>query len=350
MDVSTDGRRHGEPAARLPHRVYRRRRIMVGLALLAVLALLGGLGVAGAAWRLHGNIATAPLRAEDEEAASAAGAGTELNVLLLGSDGRDLSSGDYGEDDGSMRSDAMVLAHVSADDERIDAVQLPRDTLMDLPACADTGRGAFPGGYGMLNSALNYGPACSVAATERLSGVRVDHFVEMDFDGFAAVVDALGGLPVDLPQPLEDPFADLDLPAGHQVVNGRDALALARTRHAVGDGSDIARMGHQQMVMSAVLDRASERKVLTRPTRLYRFLDAVTGALTVDPGLGSPTELSSLTTRVARIPSQRITFRTMPWQPAPEDPARVLPSEEADTVFGHLAADTPVPSADESGP
>ena len=316
----------------------------MGLALLAVLALVCGLGVAAATWRLHGNIATAPLRAPGEDAAPAAAGGSERNVLLLGSDGRDLSSEDYGEDDGSMRSDAMVLAHISADDERIDAVQLPRDTLVDLPACADTGRGAFPGGYGMLNSALNYGPACSVAAVEHLSGVRVDHFVEVDFDGFAAVVDALGGVPVDLPEPLEDPFADLDLPAGKQVVTGREALALARTRHAVGDGSDIARMGHQRTVMSAVLDRAADRKILTRPTRLYRFLDAVTGALTVDPELGSPAELSSLASRVARVPPQRITFRTMPWQPAPADPARVLPAEEADVLFGHLAADTPMPS------
>ena len=313
--MSTDGQRHRDrvPPHRDMRRIYRRRRFLAVLVLLAVLALICGIGVAGAAWRLHGNISTAPLRVGQDGASRAAEADGDLNVLLLGSDGRDLSSDEYGDDDGSMRSDAMVLAHISAGDERIDAVQLPRDTLTDLPACADTGRGSFPGGYGMLNSALNFGPACSVAAAERLSGVRIDHFVVVDFEGFVTVVDALDGLPVTLPEALEDPFADLDLPAGEQTVDGRDALALARTRHAIGDGSDIARLGHQHMVMSAILGRATQRKVLTRPTRLYAFLDAVTGALTVDP-------------------------------------ARVLPSEEAAEVFDHLATDTPVPLAEQPGP
>ena len=163
------------------------------LALAGVLVL--AVGIVGTMTHLRGNLTTSP-RAPSRRTGSRECPDGTLNILLLGSDSRDLAEESFGEGDGSRRSDAMVLAHLSADDDRIDAVQLPRDTLMDLPACSDTGEGTFSGGRGMLNSALNFGPACSVAAVEELTGVRVDHFVEVDFEGFMAIIDALGGLPV----------------------------------------------------------------------------------------------------------------------------------------------------------
>ena len=220
---------------------YRRRRFAVGTAALGAVGTLvvGGLALG----HLQSNLNSSPLRSDDSaEVLNDNTHGT--NILILGSDTRDLDGDEYG-DAGGARSDAMVLAHLSEDGTRIGAIQIPRDTMMDLPACPDTGRGASAGGYGAVNSALNAGPACSVTAVEALSGVRIDHFIEMNFEGFTTMVDAMDGVPVCLPEPLEDSKASLDLPAGDQIVDGRDALALARTRHAVGDGSDIARMGHQ---------------------------------------------------------------------------------------------------------
>lgn len=322
--------------------MYRRGRIAAVLALALVTVLAGG--VTGTMIHLRGNITTSPIRAGSEIDHDTRDS-KDLNILLLGSDSRDLSENDFGSGDGSQRSDAMVLAHLSEDDGRIDAVQLPRDTLMSLPACTDTGHGPFSGGRGMLNSALNYGPACSVAAVEDLTGVPIDHFVELNFEGFMAIVDALGGLPVCLPDAMSDPYADLDLPAGQQTLEGKDALALARTRHAVGDGSDIARLGHQQMVMSAVVQEATSRQVVTRPDRLYSFLDATTSALTVDPGLSAITDMAALGNRVARVAPENITFMTMPWEPAPGDPNRVVPSAEAESVFAQLGADGPITRA-----
>ena len=317
---------------------YRRRRLLVGTAALATVGTLvvGGLALGN----LQSNLSSSPLRADgDAEVLNDNTHGT--NILVLGSDTRELDDNTYG-DAGGARSDAMVLAHVSTDASRIDAVQIPRDTVMDLPACGDTGFGEFAGGFGAVNSVLNHGPGCSVAAIEQLSGLRIDHFIEMNFEGFSTMVDAMDGLPVCLPEPLEDRKAQLDLPAGEQTVDGEDALALARTRYAVGDGSDIARMGHQQRVMSAIVQRAKSSEVLARPDRLYGFLDAVTSSLTVDPGLDSVPALASLAQTAAGVDDDQITFMVMPWQEAPADPNRVVPSEDAADVFSRLRTDDPM--------
>jgi len=315
-----------------PHR----RRIVLLLVAALVIALIIAAG--GLWFKLQGNISTASMRSSESAAPDSSHG---LNILLLGSDTRDLEASGFGKATGA-RSDSMVLVHVAAGNKRIDAVQIPRDTLVDMPACEDTGHGSSPGGVSMINSALNYGPACSVAAVESLTGVQLNHFIEINFEGFMSIVDALGGINVCLPQPMKDPKAKLDLPAGDQKVNGTDALALARTRHAVGDGSDIARLGHQQMVMSAIVQQATSRETLARPDRLYSFLDAATQSLTVDPGLSSLSDLTALAARAQAVPSDEITFMTMPWEPAPQNRNRVVPSADADALFTNLREDSPV--------
>ena len=342
---------------------YRRRCTVV--ATLAILVIAVPVTIVAAVDNLSSNISSAPLRA-------GTGSGVpekltdETNVLILGSDTRDLDSGEdedsaegaspaegdgsaegtdagpgYGSAEGA-RSDAMILAHVAADTSHIDAVQIPRDTITDVPACDDTGHGASSAFHGMINSALNAGPACSVSAVEELTGVRLDHFIEVDFDGFATIVDALDGIPVDLDEPLHDDKAQLDLPAGEQVLDGTDALALARTRHAVGDGSDISRMDNQQMIMEAIIDRAKSTRTLTRPDRLYGFLDAVTSSLRVDEDLDSVSALASLASTVSSVPEDEINFEIMPWAPAPENPNRVVSAPEAEDVFTAIIDDEPI--------
>ncbi|MFJ4176158.1 LCP family protein [Microbacterium sp. NPDC089696] len=342
--------------APLPRR--RRRRRVVALTAGVVVVGLVTTGVVAIA-QLQGNVTTAPIRTtvsgQDEPAADKPATGA-VNVLLLGSDARALDSDEFGDDDGTQRSDAMVLAHIAGDNSRIDAVQLPRDTLMDLPACEDTGRGSSRGGTGMLNSALNVGAACSVASVEKLAGVRIDHFVQMDFEGFIGMVDAIGGIDVCLPEPLQDGHARLDLPAGPQSVDGAQALALARTRHALAEESDIARLGHQQMVLSAIVQKATKSDVLVRPDRLYAFLDAATSSMTVDPGLGALTDLAALAARLATVPLSDVTFMTMPWEPAPRDRNRVVPAPDAAVVFQAIRDDVPIelttdaPPVEESEP
>jgi hypothetical protein len=172
--------------------------------------------------------------------------------------------------------------------------------------------------------------------------------VQLDFEGFASMVNALGGVEVCLDKPMVDPLAKLDLPAGKQKIKGKDALALARTRHAVGDGSDIGRLGHQQVVMSSIIEQARNTNVLTQPARLLKFVNALTKAMTVDEGISSIPELTGLARRAQKVDSKDITFVTMPNGAAPTDRNRVVKTPDADTLFNAVAKDREMPVAGEA--
>lgn len=329
--------------------ISRRRRLARrGVLAAGVFALVLGVGAAAAVWKLQGNIDTRPLGDSLVKDQTPKGA---MNILFIGSDSRDLGTKEYGKGNGSQRSDALMLVHFAKDNTRIDAVQIPRDTLTDLPSCKDTGSGAFAGGNGMINSALESGPACSTRAVEQLSKVRIDHFVQLDFDGFSSMVNALGGVDVCLDKALVDQDAKLDLPAGKQKLGGKDALALARTRKAVGDGSDIGRLGHQQVVMSSIIAQARSTNVLTRPDRLFKFLDALTKSITVDDGISSIPALTGLAKRARAVEDKSITFVTMPNGAAPTDANRVVKTDDADVIFAAIGRDQemPVESNDAGG-
>jgi LCP family protein required for cell wall assembly len=312
------------------------RRVLLGV---GVFVLVVGVGAAAAIWKLQGNIETKDLGTSVVKDDTPEGA---MNILFIGSDSRDLKTKGYGKEKG-QRSDALMLVHFAKDNKRIDAVQIPRDTLMELPTCKDTGSGGLAGGEGMINSALEAGPGCSVRAVETISDVHIDHFVQLDFDGFASMVNALGGVNVCLDEALVDPLAKLDLPAGKQKIKGKDALALARTRHAVGDGSDIGRLGHQQVVMSSIISQARSTSILTRPDKLFRFLNALTRSITVDEGINSISELTGLAKRARAVPEKGITFVTMPNGAAPSDPNRVVKTDDADTIFKAVKMDQEMP-------
>jgi LCP family protein required for cell wall assembly len=333
------------PAGR--RRKPRSRRRKVGIAFGIFVVLLGL--VAGVIFfKLNANIDEATKGKSIVADDTPKGA---LNILFIGSDSRDLSTSEYGKGTGSARSDALMLVHFSQGNTRVEAVQIPRDTLLDLPACEDTGDRTFAGGTNlMINSALEGGPGCSVRAVEALSNVRIDHFVQLDFEGFASMVDALGGVNVCLEKPMVDSYAKLNLPAGEQKIKGKDTLALARTRHAVGDGSDIGRLGHQQLVMSAIISRARSAQVLTRPDRLFRFLDALTSSITVDPDISSIPKLTKLAARANAVKDDNIRFITMPNAAAPTDRNRVVKTADADVIFEAIAQDREVPVKGQDDP
>ncbi|SDC74166.1 transcriptional attenuator, LytR family [Streptomyces prasinopilosus] len=331
-----------DPADRRPDRRARALRI-AGLALAGVLVL--GAGTAGwAYWQLGDNITgvdidsalgdNRPARGTTSDRGAPASSSASplptgsLNILVLGSDAR--GGGDNralgGGDSGGARSDTAMVVHLDAGRTAATVVSIPRDTLVERPACPlPDGGTTRPASHAMFNSAYEVGgPVCAVKTAELLTDVRMDHYVEIDFTGFARLVDALGGVTVTTDEDIDDDRSRLDLEAGTHHLDGTDALALARTRYGIGDSSDLGRIGLQHMLVKALLDRTGTQSLLTDPVKLYEVADAVTGSLTTDTGLDSLTELTRFAQSLRGLSSSAVTTLTMPVVPAPWNADRVV--------------------------
>ncbi|OIK25972.1 transcriptional regulator [Streptomyces malaysiense] len=273
---------------------------------------------------------TAPSPSAPTAAAAPLPAGS-LNILVLGSDSRsgkaDKALG--GGDSSGARSDTAMVVHLDAGRTRATVVSIPRDTLVTRPSCPLPHGGSTAVAYGsMFNSAFSVGgPVCAVKTVESITGVRMDHFVEIDFSGFARLVDALGGVDVTTSQDIDDDKSHLHLAAGAHHLGGKQALALARTRHGIGDGSDLGRIGLQQLLVKALLERISGTDLLTDPARLYTVADTVTKSLTTDTGLDSLSELTELGESLKGLSADHVRTVMMPVVTAPSDPNRVIAKE-----------------------
>ncbi|MFF5401492.1 LCP family protein [Streptomyces misionensis] len=325
-------------------RVRRRSRTLriAGLTLAAALVL--ATATAGYAyWHLNHNIKSvdinsalgddrpAPAPAPSASSAAAPLPSGALNILVLGSDSR---SGEAdkelgGGDSEGARSDTAMVVHIDAGRTAATVVSIPRDTLVTRPSCPLPSGGTSSVAYGsMFNSAFSVGgPVCAVKTVESVTGVRMDHFVEIDFAGFARLVDALGGVDVATSQDIDDDKSHLHLKAGPHHLDGKQALALARTRHGIGDGSDLGRIGLQQLLVKALLEQISGTDLLTDPARLYQVADAVTASITTDTGLDSLAELTGLGKSLKGLSADHVKTVMMPVVQAPSDPNRVIAKE-----------------------
>ncbi|MFE0451329.1 LCP family protein [Streptomyces sp. NPDC058914] len=327
----------------------RRSRALKAVGLVLAGTLVVGAGAAGWAYRhLNDNIKSVdidnalgdnrPAGAVTTPSPSGTASATPLpteavNILVLGSDSRSGTENQElgGGDSTGARSDTAMVVHIDAGRTGATVVSIPRDTLVTRPSCPLPSGGSTAVAHGaMFNTAYAVGgPVCAVKTVESMTNVRMDHFVEVDFSGFAELVDALGGVTVTTAQDIDDEDSRLHLAAGTHHLDGTRALALARTRHGVGDGSDLGRIGLQQTLVKALLEQISSTGLLTTPTRLYQVADAVTGSLTTDTGLNSLAELMELGQSLRGLSAENVTTVTMPVVTAPSDPNRVVAREPA---------------------
>ncbi|MFG3011686.1 LCP family protein [Streptomyces cinerochromogenes] len=326
-------------------RVGRRPGALKAVGLTLAGALVLGVAVAGwTYWHLDRNITSVdinsalgddrPARAVTTPSAGASPLPTgSLNLLVLGSDSRSGKANQElgGGDSGGARSDTAMVVHIDAGRTRATVVSIPRDTLVTRPSCPLPSGGSTAPAYGaMFNTAYEVGgPVCAVKTVESLTGVRMDHYLEVDFSGFAELVDALGGVDVTTGRDIDDDKSHLHLKAGTHHLDGTRALALARTRHGIGDGSDLGRIGLQQTLVKALLRQLSDAGLLNDPVKLYEVADAVTAGLTTDTGLDSLNELMSLGRSLKDLDPDRVRTVTMPVVTAPSDPNRVVADEPA---------------------
>ncbi|MFD0273283.1 LCP family protein [Kitasatospora sp. NPDC127111] len=333
---------------RVPSR--RRRVLRVAAGASAALVVLGA-GAAGYAYfKLNGNIKSVDIDARLGTARPPSATDGSFNVLVLGSDSRNglngqLAGGDTGE---TARSDTAMVVHVNQDHSRADVVSIPRDTLVARPECTDaTGRPTLAAKRAMYNSAYETGgAACAVKTTEQLTGLRMDHYVEIDFEGFARVVDALGGATVTTTVPIHDQDSGLDLAAGEHHLDGKQALAFVRTRHGVGDGSDLGRIELQKQMVKSLLRQTGGIGLFGNPVKLWSVGDTLTRSITTDSALASVNSLVGLAQELKGIGPDQLSMVTLPVVTAPSDPNRVVPQQpQADQLWAALKADRPLPKA-----
>jgi LCP family protein required for cell wall assembly len=313
---------------------------------------------------LMGNINTVSLYTKDRPAPPKPNAQgqTPENILVLGSQTRDGQTGvNLGGASklGTDLSDTAMLFHLSADRKWAVVVSIPRDLVVARPQCTSRFDPSVvvPGentplpdatDNDMFDSAMNLGgPACAVATVEQMTGIYVDHFVELTFNAFQDMTNAVGGVTVCIPPPgINDPdYSGLVLGPGLHVISGAQALEFIRDRHGVGDGTDLGRIQYQQMFVSSLYDKLASNGTLDDPITLYKIAQAVTSNLTVDPGLDSVSSMVSLAASVHDIKSEYIQLITAPYEFDPYNQNRVVPGTGFAQVWTDLRNDEPLPGS-----
>jgi LCP family protein required for cell wall assembly len=243
-------------------------------------------------------------------------AGAE-NVLLVGSDSR-VGTGDQfaqapkGQTQvEGQRSDTVILAHLAKGNQKATLVSLPRDSWVTIPAYVDAKGVSQPAHFDKLNAAFSLGGAPLLVSTvQLLTGIHVDHYVEIDFAGFEHMVSALGGVDICLTKPAHDVQTGLNLTAGQHHLDGPTALAFVRQRYGLALG-DIDRIKRQQQFLASVARKAESAGTLTDPLKLNSFIDALTKSISVDSGTGMG-DMTKLAVKLKGLGSGNVVLTTMP--------------------------------------
>ncbi|WP_328386487.1 LCP family protein [Streptomyces sp. NBC_00400] len=275
-----------------------------------------------------------------------------LNILLLGSDGRNskknIELGGARQDaDRKPLADVQMLLHVSADRSNMSVISIPRDTRVTIPQCTDPKtHKVYPQTSAAINQSLQHGgPGCTLATWQELTGIYIDHFMMVDFSGVVDMADAIGGVPVCVDNNVyshdsKGHGSGLKLTKGTHSVKGVQALQWLRTRYGFEDNTDIGRAKAQHMYMNSMVRQLKKGTKLTDPGQLRDLAEAATKALTVDDGLDTVKKLYDLGSDLNRVPAKRLTMVTMPWQYSPDE-SYVMPKPgDADATFALLRNDT----------
>ncbi|MFJ3384996.1 MULTISPECIES: LCP family protein [unclassified Curtobacterium] len=252
------------------------------------------------------------------------------NILLIGSDTR-VGQFDSADDVDGARNDVTMLVHISADHQQLTAVSFPRDLMVPIPACTnpETGTTYPAAASAQFNTALgNGGVSCVVDTVENLTGLSIPYASLITFDGVIEMSNALGGVDVCVAKAIDDTYTGLHLTAGEHTLEGSDALAFLRTRHGVGDGSDLARISSQQVFLSALLRKVTSDGTLSNPITLYKLAGAALSNMVLSDGLGQTKTLVGLAGMLRGMSTSNMLFVQYPAADDPEDSARVIVDQD----------------------
>ncbi len=242
-----------------------------------------------------------------------------VNYLIVGSDTREgLSRAEIkrlkvgGTDVAAgKRSDTMLLVHISKKRDKAAIISVPRDSYAKIPEHENSQGKLIPATYSKINSAFNWGGAPLLIQTfEEMSGLRIDHYVEINFVGFVRMVDALGGVEICTKKDIDDPKSHLVLPAGRHVLDGVDSLKYVRTRQFDGLG-DLGRMKRQQEFAGAMLRKATSAGVLLNPVKMVDFISSALDSVVTDEGLNQG-DLLTLGKQLRNLSASNVRTLTIP--------------------------------------
>ncbi len=343
-----DARTARAPQARVRHgrqRIPRAwTRVVAFVAAAIATVLVAGISVAGiAVWQLTTVVTTNTVHLAHLDGSTAPPAVDAIqggvNVLIVGTDTRSGQSGfqnraDLAGSSGAGNNDVTILVHIAQDHQSALIVSFPRDLMIPVPACPNPKGGTYSASsMVILNSTLSRGGlSCPVLTIEKITGIDIPYAASISFNGVASMADAVGGVTVCVATPIQDPYVGLALPAGENTISGAEALAFLRTRHGVGDGSDLGRISNQQIYLSALARTVKSDSVLTNPLKLYGLARSAASNMQLSESLVHLDTMVAIALAVKSIPLSHIVMIQYPVASSPLDPNRVVPSAAGDNV------------------
>ena len=266
-----------------------------------------------------------------------------VNLLLVGTDTRTGQGGqfsnraDQAASSGAGNNDVTILLHIAQDHRSAMIVSFPRDLILNLPPCPAANGGYYPASSNrMLNASLARGGlACPVLTIEKLTGTTIPYAASISFDGVAAMSNAVGGVTVCVANSIDDPYVGLTLTAGEHTLQGTQALAFVRSRHGVGDGSDLGRISSQQVFLSALARKIESEGVLRNPLQLYGLATAAVQNMQLSDTLARLDTMVSIALALKSIPLENIVMVQYPTTTSPLYPNRVVPVASTDAAVNN---------------
>ncbi len=302
-----------------PRRRRRARRVLAWTAAItSILVLLAAVGGYAFIAKLDGQIKRIDVFAGVTGSKPAPTVKDAQNILIVGSDSREgLEAGEGTQGKGKdfvsgQRSDTVILAHLYGNSDKAQLVSFPRDSYVTIPAHTNKANGKqVPAREDKLNSAFrDGGPALLISTIQGLTDLTIDSYMQIDFEGFQAMVEALDGVEVCLSEPAKEPLSGIDLKAGRQTIKGEQALAFVRQRYELPRG-DLSRIERQQQFIGAIVRKTLSAGTLLNVRKLNDVLNVATASVRVDENL-SAGDLRKLAVRFSKFDAGGVIFSTVP--------------------------------------
>ncbi|MET0844374.1 MAG: LCP family protein [Mycetocola sp.] len=352
---ATPATRHGRLKKSTPARTIAR----FVSAVLAVVLVSGSAIAAYAVWDVASSVG--PPVALANEAPGAAAPDIDaieggVNLLLVGSDsrsGQDAVFGDAAVDSATL-NDVTMLMHISEDHTSATVVSFPRDMFVSIPSCPKEDGGTYEAMTAQkINTTLSYGGlACTVLTVEKLTGLTIPFAAEVQFGGVIELSNAVGGVDVCVAEPIDDWRTETYLDAGTHTLQGMAALQFLRTRHGVGDGSDLGRISNQQVFLSSLVRTLKSSETLTDPSKLFGIAKAAASNMTLSTSLSNINTMVSIAMALKNIPLDQVVFVQYPTEYGDINGYEGLLQLEApaEELFDALADDEPLTLSGDTGP